>query len=278
MLLRWMRPCCRRSVAANLNLIFVLVVRRLFLRIVFASIVNVSCSVRIRRHIFCVSGWFFVLLVLVCVRLRPRFRVRLRPYFVGLGHAIPNRHTDNVRKLGYIGYLQLLGASIRRSKILRFVTMNIALALRKAKLTSEKANLNYAVLIDADQWQHSKMSLVLAELAAMGVNTTVRRAYGDFTRRNVLKDACLKHSIIPVQADTFISGKASTDFVLMEDAMNLFSMEPNLDGFVIVSSDSDFFEVAKFLRGGGKHVIGVGGQPGARHHLYYDRFIILNTL
>ena len=69
------------------NLIFVLVVRRLFLRIVFASIVDVSCSVRIRRHIFCVSGWFFVLLVLVCVRPRPRFRVRLRPYFVGLGHA-----------------------------------------------------------------------------------------------------------------------------------------------------------------------------------------------
>ena len=155
---------------------------------------------------------------------------------------------------------------------------NYASALLKAKLTSKKANLNYAVLIDADQWQHSKMSLVLAELAAMGVNTTVRRAYGDFNRRNVLKDVCLKHSIIPVQADTFISGKASTDFVMMVDAMDLFSMKPNLDGFVIVSSDSDFFKVAKFLRGGGKHVIGVGAQPGARHHLYYDRFIISNKL
>ena len=77
----------KRPVAANLNLIFVLVVRRLFPRKVFAAFVDVSCSVRFRRRIFYVSGWFFVLSVLVCVRLRQRLRMRLRPYSFGLGHA-----------------------------------------------------------------------------------------------------------------------------------------------------------------------------------------------
>ena len=156
--------------------------------------------------------------------------------------------------------------------------MNVPSALRTVELNKKQKNLNYAVLIDTDQWQHSKMGLVLAELAAMGVNTTVRRAYGDFTRKKVLKNVCLHHSIIPVQADSFVSGKATTDYAMMGDAENLFFTNPTLDGFVIVSSDTDFFRLATLLRGGGKHVIGVGHQQGPRHHVYYDRFIMSNKL
>ena len=120
--------------------------------------------------------------------------------------------------------------------------------------------LNYAILIDADHGQHRKMRLILDEIHALHVNPLVRRVYGDFTigSNSRWKEVCQKHSIIPIQAYSFVSGKATTDFAMMIDAMDLLYTNPALDGFVIMSGDSDFCRLAQRLREAGKHVIGVG--------------------
>ncbi|KAI2512879.1 OST-HTH/LOTUS domain [Fragilaria crotonensis] len=121
--------------------------------------------------------------------------------------------------------------------------------------------LNYAILIDADHGQHRKMRLILDEIHALDVYPSVRRAYGDFTigTNSRWRDACQKYSIVPIHAYSFVSGKATTDLAMMIDAMDLLYTNPDLDGFVIMSGDSDFCRLAQRLREAGKHVIGVGG-------------------
>ena len=118
----------------------------------------------------------------------------------------------------------------------------------------------YAILVDAENAQWSLLPNIIRELAEMGANTSVRRIYGDFSKPNLSpwKQTSLESSFRSVNAFSFTSGKGSSDAVMIIEAMDLLFHHSNLDGFVLVSSDSDFTPLAQRLREAGKHVIGFG--------------------
>ena len=119
-------------------------------------------------------------------------------------------------------------------------------------------DLKLAVLIDADNISPKYVKVILDEAASFGV-ATCKRIYGDWSdaRLKSWKDALLNNSIIPMQQYSYTSGKNATDSAMIIDAMDpLYS--GNLDGFCIVSSDSDFTRLAARLREAGKLVIGMG--------------------
>ncbi len=115
-----------------------------------------------------------------------------------------------------------------------------------------------AVLIDADNTSPNRVERVLAELAKHG-NTTVRRAYGDWTTNNLngWKNHLLNHAITPIQQFANTKGKNSTDSAMIIDAMDLL-YAGHLDGFAIVSSDSDFTRLATRMRETVSLVLGLG--------------------
>mmetsp|Transcript_63473 Transcript_63473/g.124644 ORF Transcript_63473/g.124644 Transcript_63473/m.124644 type:complete len:317 (-) Transcript_63473:112-1062(-) len=117
----------------------------------------------------------------------------------------------------------------------------------------------YAVLVDAENAQHSSLELIMEEIATMGADATVRRVYGDFTKPNLApwKQVSLELSFRPVNAFSYIGGKGSSDAVMIIDAIELLFGD-RVDGFALVSSDSDFTPLAQRLREAGKHVIGFG--------------------
>lgn len=121
-----------------------------------------------------------------------------------------------------------------------------------------QASSRIAVLIDSDNVSATHVSHVLAELARYGT-TSVRRMYGDWTsdRLRGWKDAANEHSIQPIQQFSYTTGKNSTDSALIIDAMDLLHQN-HLDGFAIVSSDSDFTRLAARLRESGAQVYGFG--------------------
>ncbi len=126
--------------------------------------------------------------------------------------------------------------------------------------------LKYAVLIDADCCEHTKIQLILDEIIAMGGEPSVRRAYGDFAlaSNHPWKVVCQTHSILPIQA--FVSAtsrKTSTDSAVTIDAMDLLHTNTTLDGFVLITGDSDFGRLAQRLREAGKHVVGVGQETAS---------------
>ena len=118
----------------------------------------------------------------------------------------------------------------------------------------------YAILVDAENAQWSSLPNIIREVAAMGANSSVRRIYGDFSKPNLLpwKQKSLEFSFRSVNAFSYTSGKGSSDAVMIIEAMDLLYRNSNLDGFVLVSSDSDFTPLAQRLREAGKHVIGFG--------------------
>lgn len=122
-----------------------------------------------------------------------------------------------------------------------------------------------AVLIDSDNVSASHVSHVLAELARYGT-TSVRRMYGDWTsdRLRGWKEAANEHSIQPIQQFSYTTGKNSTDSALIIDAMDLLHQN-HLDGFAIISSDSDFTRLAARLRESGAQVYGFGERKGLLH-------------
>lgn len=115
-----------------------------------------------------------------------------------------------------------------------------------------------AVLIDADNATASVMKGLLEEVARLGT-ASVRRAYGDWTTQNLSgwKEHLHRHAIQPVQQFSYTTGKNATDSALIIDAMDLLHMG-NVEGFCLVSSDSDFTRLATRLREAGKVVYGVG--------------------
>jgi uncharacterized protein (TIGR00288 family) len=136
-----------------------------------------------------------------------------------------------------------------------------------------------AVLIDADNTSASHASALLSEVARYGV-PTVKRAYGDWTTQQLVrwKDELHRHAIQPVQQFAYTTGKNSTDSALIIDAMDLL-YSGNLDGFAIVSSDSDFTRLATRLRESGKTVLGIGRRrTPASLVAACDRFIYLEVL
>ena len=136
-----------------------------------------------------------------------------------------------------------------------------------------------AVLIDADNTSATHASAILEEVARYGV-PTVKRAYGDWTTQNLVrwKDELHRHAVQPVQQFAYTTGKNSTDSALIIDAMDLLYSD-NVDGFAIVSSDSDFTRLATRLRESGKTVYGLGRRrTPASLVAACDRFIYLEVL
>ena len=115
-----------------------------------------------------------------------------------------------------------------------------------------------AVLIDSDNTTASLATELLEEIAKYGT-PTIKRAYGDWTTQQLTgwKEELLRHAIQPVQQFAYTRGKNSTDSALIIDAMDLLYAR-NLEGFVIVSSDSDFTRLATRLRESGMTVYGLG--------------------
>ena len=119
-------------------------------------------------------------------------------------------------------------------------------------------NDKLAVLIDADNAQASVIHELLEEVAAYGT-ATVKRAYGDWTTSSLKgwKDVLHKLAILPVQQFAYTRGKNATDSAMIIDAMDLLHTG-NLDGFCLVSSDSDFTTLASRLREAGLVVYDFG--------------------
>ncbi len=136
-----------------------------------------------------------------------------------------------------------------------------------------------AVLIDADNATARLAGTVLAEIAKYGT-PTVKRAYGNWTTQQLSgwKPKLLQHAIQPIQQFAYTTGKNATDSALIIDAMDLL-YAGNLDGFVIVSSDSDFTRLATRLRESGKTVFGMGRRDTPAPFVSAcDRFVHLDLL
>ena len=119
-------------------------------------------------------------------------------------------------------------------------------------------DLRLAVLIDADNVPHSSVKEMLEEITKNGT-PTIKRIYADWTKPTVSgwKNVLLENAITPIQQYSYTTGKNSSDSALIIDAMDILYSE-KVDGFCIVSSDSDFTRLATRLREAGMKVIGIG--------------------
>ena len=115
-----------------------------------------------------------------------------------------------------------------------------------------------AILIDADNVSDKYIKFIFDEISNHGT-PTYKRIYGDWTKPQLAswKSVLLNYSITPIQQYSYTTGKNSTDSALIIDAMDILYSK-NVDGFCIVSSDSDFTRLAARLREAGMYVIGMG--------------------
>ena len=118
--------------------------------------------------------------------------------------------------------------------------------------------LRYAVLIDADNISEKYIEIIMEETAGNGI-ITYKRIYGDWTNPKLAswKKVLLDNSIIPMQQYSYTTGKNATDAAMIIDAMDILYSR-TVDGFCLVSSDSDFTRLAARLREAGMQVIGMG--------------------
>jgi len=136
-----------------------------------------------------------------------------------------------------------------------------------------------AVLIDADNASASVAQELLEEVAKFGI-ATVKRAFGDWTTQNLVgwKAQLHRHAIQPVQQFAYTHGKNATDSAFIIDAMDLL-YAGNVDGFCLVSSDSDFTRLATRLREAGKTVYGLGERKTPEPFIAAcDKFIFFEVL
>lgn len=146
-------------------------------------------------------------------------------------------------------------------------------------MSQNTKELKLAVLIDADNVPYSNVKGMMEEITKYGTPTT-KRIYADWTRPNAngWKNVLLEHAITPIQQYSYTSGKNSSDSALIIDAMDLL-YSGKLDGFCIVSSDSDFTRLATRLRESGMKVIGIGEQKTPKPFISAcDRFIFLEVI
>lgn len=144
---------------------------------------------------------------------------------------------------------------------------------------SDKKELKLAVLIDADNVPYSNVKGLMEEIAKYGTPTT-KRIYADWTKPNASgwKSVLLEHAITPIQQYSYTTGKNSSDSALIIDAMDLLYSD-KVDGFCIVSSDSDFTRLAIRLRESGMKVIGIGEKKTPNAFIVAcDRFIYIEVL
>jgi uncharacterized protein (TIGR00288 family) len=140
-------------------------------------------------------------------------------------------------------------------------------------------NTRVAVLIDADNTSAKLVKEMFEELAGYGT-ITVKRAYGDWTNPHLSgwRDVLLANAISPQQQFAYTQGKNATDSALIIDAMDLL-YSGNVEGFAIVSSDSDFTPLATRLRESGKRVIGVGRRKTPKAFVEAcEKFVFLEVL
>ncbi len=143
----------------------------------------------------------------------------------------------------------------------------------------EKNDLKLAVLIDADNIPYSNIKGMLDEIAKLGV-PTIKRIYADWTKPTVSgwKPALLEHAITPIQQYSYTTGKNSSDSAMIIDAMDILHSE-KVDGFCLVSSDSDFTKLATRLRESGMFVIGIGEKKTPKPFIVAcDKFIYIEII
>ena len=141
------------------------------------------------------------------------------------------------------------------------------------------ADQKLAVLIDADNVPYAHVKEMMEEISKNGT-PTIKRIYADWTKPTVSgwKSVLLENAITPIQQYSYTTGKNSSDSALIIDAMDILYSE-KVDGFCIVSSDSDFTRLAIRLREAGMMVIGFGEKKTPKPFISAcDKFIYLEIL
>jgi uncharacterized LabA/DUF88 family protein len=160
--------------------------------------------------------------------------------------------------------------------LVTFVKQISYIILRSMENTKD---LKLAVLIDADNVPYSNIKGMLSEIAKYGT-PTFKRIYGDWTKPTLSgwKAVLLESAISPVQQYAYTSGKNATDAALIIDAMDIL-YTGNVDGFCIISSDSDFTRLATRLREAGKVVFGMGEKKTPKSFIAAcNKFIYIEIL
>jgi len=140
-------------------------------------------------------------------------------------------------------------------------------------------NANLAVLIDGDNIPSASIKEMMEEIAKYG-NPTIKRIYGDWTKPNLAKwkNLLLENAITPIQQYGYTSGKNATDSAMIIDAMDIL-YSGKVNGFCLVSSDSDFTRLATRLRESGLQVIGIGEKKTPNPFIVAcDKFIYIEIL
>lgn len=140
-------------------------------------------------------------------------------------------------------------------------------------------DLRLAILIDADNIPYSNVKGMMEEIAKYGT-PTFKRIYGDWTKPTLTgwKNVLLENAITPIQQYSYTTGKNASDSALIIDAMDIL-YTGRVDGFCIVSSDSDFTRLATRLREAGMKVIGIGERKTLKPFISAcDKFIYIEIL
>ncbi|MFC2103123.1 NYN domain-containing protein [Bacteroidota bacterium] len=140
-------------------------------------------------------------------------------------------------------------------------------------------DVNLAVLIDGDNIPSANVKAMMEEIAKYG-NPTIKRIYGDWTKPRLAKwkNILLENAITPIQQYGYTSGKNATDSAMIIDAMDILYSE-KVNGFCLVSSDSDFTRLATRLREAGMKVFGIGEKKTPDPFIVAcDKFIYIEIL
>ncbi|MDA0197109.1 MAG: NYN domain-containing protein [Bacteroidetes bacterium] len=140
-------------------------------------------------------------------------------------------------------------------------------------------DIKLAVLIDGDNITSAYVKEMMEEIAKYG-NPTIKRIYGDWTKPNLSKwkNLLLENAITPIQQYGYTTGKNATDSAMIIDAMDILYSE-KVNGFCLVSSDSDFTRLATRLREAGMLVFGIGEKKTPNPFIVAcDKFIYIEIL
>ena len=140
-------------------------------------------------------------------------------------------------------------------------------------------NIKLAVLIDGDNIPSAYVKEMMEEIAKYG-SPTIKRIYGDWTKPNLSKwkNVLLENAITPIQQYGYTTGKNATDSAMIIDAMDILYSE-KVNGFCLVSSDSDFTRLATRLREAGMQVYGMGEKKTPNPFIVAcDKFIYIEIL
>lgn len=141
------------------------------------------------------------------------------------------------------------------------------------------SNINLAVLIDGDNIPSAHVKEMMEEIAKYG-NPTIKRIYGDWTKPHLSKwkNLLLENAITPIQQYGYTTGKNATDSAMIIDAMDIL-YSGKVNGFCLVSSDSDFTRLATRLREAGMQVIGIGEKKTPNPFIVAcDKFVYIEIL